>query len=78
MSQAATHTVDIGTDGQGSRGSAQGIDDIVMSGDFELGRGDERGLDAFRRMTILPSRTNAASSPAGSSKATLQMRRPGV
>lgn len=48
MSQAATHTVDIGTDGQGSRGSAQGIDDIVMSGDFELGRGDERGLDALQ------------------------------
>ena len=46
--QAATHAVDIGTDGQGSRGSAQGIDDIVMSGDFELGRGDERGLDALQ------------------------------
>ena len=35
--QTAADTVDIGTDCQGSRGSAQGIDNIVMARDLELG-----------------------------------------
>ena len=40
--------VDIGTDCQGSRGSAQGIDNIVMARDLELGCSDERGLDTLQ------------------------------
>ena len=46
--QTAADTIDIGTDCQRSRGSAQGIDNIVMARDLELGCSDERGLDALQ------------------------------
>ena len=46
--QAATHTVNIGADRQGRRGSTQGIDYIVMARNLKLGRIDERGLDALQ------------------------------